>query len=638
MKLTSRLLALPAMIALLSGCGEEGNNLADPIVNEAETTTTCQNKNFCLTGQFIDEPVVGLNYKCNLVEGITDEEGAFSCPSNSVATFFLKSETGKRTIYLGKYRVRSLGSATGTPIQILLTVTPKDLVAKYPEKFPDADLNTEEGIQVTNILRLLQALDSDGQSVNKAVNRIVIDSKDKKAIDELAADVNLPDFAETSTFNSLLKPMFDKIEGKSLEAVTASQAIARFKQSLPVINAGVYEVVPTNANVLDSNGKVSYTGMLGKWTDSDLHSMVSMFFVVDRDGKSVGNAFEWQKTLTSAQLDNGLLIRDILLGVAPTHLDFSSVDMGFDSNGKVTPNFMLQAETGQIKITQGTLQKGNISGGERLYRNSYGLTETEEVDKTKLGIWQRISTNGVAQLTGTLNLQKNRTVNLFLEPSVWKTVDTVAVGERPIFPLHLKMTLRDNDKSAICGGTTGNGCLVGDMGFTILDNGNIITDRDNDCSVTDIATLQDQGDGVSNDVVQEHRLGTIATVLRDSTTKKIVPSIVPVMLVGNWARQLPNTDPWQKFYGFYMGMPSGLTGGSKVEIDISRVLDKIVSIQHQKDEQEKGLGVKPLWTNYANFMQFFSMSKADQEKNSTKLQGRVTSIQTQTCYNPQPKI
>jgi hypothetical protein len=55
------------------------------------------------------------------------------------------------------------------------------------------------------------------------------------------------------------------------------------------------------------------------------------------------------------------------------------------------------------------------------------------------------------------------------------------------------MTLRDGDRTRLCGGTTGNGCLVGDMGITILANGNIITDRDNDCGVVDPITLQDQG-------------------------------------------------------------------------------------------------------------------------------------------------
>lgn len=64
------------------------------------------------------------------------------------------------------------------------------------------------------------------------------------------------------------------------------------------------------------------------------------------------------------------------------------------------------------------------------------------------------------------------------------------------------------------------------MGVTILENGNIITDRDNDCSDIDATTLQDQGDDINNAVMQEHRLGMVTTVLRDSVTQKAAPLIV----------------------------------------------------------------------------------------------------------------
>ena len=81
-------------------------------------------------------------------------------------------------------------------------------------------------------------------------------------------------------------------------------------------------------------------------------------------------------------------------------------------------------------------------------------------------------------------------------------------------------TKQDGDRSTACGGTSGNGCSFGEVGITILDNGNIITDRDNDCSAVDAQTLIDQGDGGSNQAVAEQRLGVISTVLRDDTTKK----------------------------------------------------------------------------------------------------------------------
>ena len=404
MKLTCRLLALPVLISLLMACGEGSNTLVDPKITEAETTTTCQDTDLCISGQFVDEVVVGLNYTCNLVEGITDDDGVFTCPNNSVATFFLKSATGQRKIIIGKYRVRTLGSVSANNlIKINLVVTPDDLLTSV-------DTTTSSTpVQLPNVLRLLQALDSDGYSSNNTINRIVIDPKDKKAIDELSSDVVVTDFSKTAeAFDLLLKPMFDTIVGKSISSISSAQALARYQASLPAIHGGVYEIVPNIAGVINSDASQTFNGMFGRWTNSDLHSMVSMFFLVDREGKTIGNALEWQNTFTDTQLNNDLIINRLLFGVTPSYLDFSSTDMGFDSRGKVKSNFILNSATGKVKITQGTVLKGSIAGSERFYRNTYGLTDTEVFDSTKLGLWQRTGNDNVTQLNGTFNLQKNR--------------------------------------------------------------------------------------------------------------------------------------------------------------------------------------------------------------------------------------
>ncbi|MFO1391912.1 MAG: hypothetical protein U1E94_06845 [Agitococcus sp.] len=625
MKLTYRLLALPALVALLSACGEGSNTLTDPKVSETETTTTCQDKDFCISGQFVDEPVVGLNYICNLVEGITDVDGVFTCPNNSMVTFFLKSATGNRKIVIGKYRVRTLGSdANSNLVKVNLIVTPEDLLTS-------TDSNSSMPVQLSNVLRLLQALDSDGTTNNNTINRIVIDPKDKKAIDKLSADVQVSDFAKTAgQFDDLLKPMFDELAGKSISTITESQALARYQASLPTIHSGVYEVVPNVASVINSDSSQSFNGMFGRFNDSDLHSMAAMFFLLDRDGKAIGNGLEWQNTFTTQQLNNELIVNRLLFGVTPTYLDFNSTETMFENSGKVKPNFLLNSATGKIKLTQGTLQKGTIAGSDKFYRNAYGLTETETFDTTKLGKWQRLGNDNLVQLNGTYNMQRNRYINMYLDASIWKTIDNVTVGEKPVFPLHLKLTLRDGDRTAACGGATGNGCLLGEMGITILGNGNIITDRDNNCSTVDAITLQD-----STTAMQEQRLGLVATVLRDNT-QKAVPLIVPLIMVGSWARQLPATDPWSKFYGIYMGASAGFPGGTKLQIDISRVLDKIVKMQHQPDEQES-FGVTPVWTNYVKSMQSYSMSATDKAAIKPALSGLVTNVQVQSCYDPQPK-
>ncbi len=542
-----------------------------------------------------------------------------------MVTFFLKSATGNRKIVIGKYRVRTLGSdANSNLVKVNLIVTPEDLLTS-------TDGNASIPVQLPNVLRLLQALDSDGTTNNNVINRIVIDPKDKKAIDNLSVDVQVSDFAKPAgQFDQLLKPMFDELTGKSISVITESQALARYQASLPTIHSGVYEVVPNVASVINSDSSQSFNGMFGRFNDSDLHSMAAMFFLLDRDGKAIGNGLEWQNTFTTQQLNNELIVNRLLFGVTPTYLDFNSTETMFENSGKVKPNFLLNSATGKIKLTQGTLQKGTIAGSDKFYRNAYGLTETETFDTTKLGKWQRLGNDNLVQLNGTYNMQRNRDINMYLDASIWKTIDNVTVGEKPVFPLHLKLTLRDGDRTAACGGATGNGCLLGEMGITILGNGNIITDRDNNCSTVDAITLQD-----STTAMQEQRLGLVATVLRDNT-QKAVPLIVPLIMVGSWARQLPATDPWSKFYGIYMGASAGFPGGTKLQIDISRVLDKIVKMQHQPDEQES-FGVTPVWTNYVKSMQSYSMSATDKAAIKPALSGLVTNVQVQSCYDPQPK-
>ena len=627
MKLTYRLLALPALVALLSACGEGSNSLTDPKISEAETTTTCQDKEFCLTGQFVDEPVVGLNYICNLVEGVTDENGLFSCPDNSVATFFLKSATGNRQIILGKYRVRSVGGNRF----VRLYVTPEDLLTSA-----DARDGSGTPVQLPNVLRLLQALDSDGNTTNQAINRIVIDPKDKKAIDKLTANVEVLDFSKsTAQFDALLKPMFDELVGKSMATISPQQALERYQASLPTIHSGVYEVALNITALPRNNGSLGYNGMFGRFNNSDLHSMVSMVFVVDREGKAIGNGLEWQNTFTADQLSSLLLPSRLYFSVKPTDVDFLSSDTIFENNGRVKPSYFFNAASGKIKFTQGKLSKGKIASDDFMYRELYGLTATESFDTTQIGKWQRLGLDNSTQLTGSLNLEKSRDTNLYLDSTIWKTIENISVGEKPIFPLHLKLTLRDSDRTAACGGTSGNGCAFGDMGISILANGNIISDRDNNCSVVDATTLQD-----TTTAMQEQRLGLVSTVLDDDNTKKALPLIAPVILVGSWARQLPSTDPWSKFYGVYMGteVGSSVLKVRKLQIDISRVLDKIVTMQNQPDDKNS-FSLTPVWSNYVKTLQSYNQNLTTTEKDALTpvLSGLVSSVKVQDCYDPQPK-
>lgn len=620
MKFTCRLLALPALVALLSACGEGSNTLTDPKVSEAETITSCENNSSCVDGVFVSEPVVGLNYVCNLVEGVTDENGLFSCPNKSTVTFFLKSSTGNRKITIGKYHVNFAGGKQFSK----LFVTPEDLVTAV-------DGHALTTAQLSNVLRLLQALDSDGTTSNNTINRIVIDPKDKKAIDKLDADIVVSDFSKTDIqFDQLLEPMFSEITGKSISAITSEQAVARYQSALPMIHSGVYEVAPSLFTILRNDGTKFFNGMFGRFDGSDLYSMVTMFVMVDREGKAIGNALEWKSTL--ADSNNSIFQSRLFFEETPAYLDFNSNEVLFENNGNVKPNFLLNSATGKVKISQGKIFKGFISSDAFMYRDIYGLPESTEIDSNSLGKWQRFGLDNQIQLTGTFNIEKSHDVNMYLDNTIWKTIDNVSVGEKPIFPLHLKLILRDNDRTPACGGETGNGCVLGEMGITILDNGNIITDRDSNCSTVDAITLQD-----SSTAMQEQRLGLVTTVLSD-TTNKAIPLITPMILVGSWARQLPATDPWSKFYGVYMGANS-TAGGRRLQLDLTRLLiNKKVILQHQKDDVNPD-NLTPEWENYINFilLQNKNISASEKTAINTKQKGIISDVQVQSCYDPQPK-
>ncbi|MEO5365713.1 MAG: hypothetical protein H7831_05060 [Magnetococcus sp. WYHC-3] len=111
---TGTLLGLASVLAL-SACGGGGG--------DSSSTTT-------LSGQFVDAPVVGLNYVAGNISGQTDATGNFTYENGTNITFRIGNIT------LGTARAKAL-------------MTPMDLVAN----------GTARDIPVVNMVRLLQSLD-----------------------------------------------------------------------------------------------------------------------------------------------------------------------------------------------------------------------------------------------------------------------------------------------------------------------------------------------------------------------------------------------------------------------------------------------------------------------------------------------
>lgn len=106
----------------LSACGGSDSENSD--------TTT-------LSGRFVDSAVANINYKTETLSGVTDSDGKFEYIEGEVVTF-------------------SIGGITFPAVTAIGTVTPLTL----------AGVSSTDNDAVINIARLLQSLDSDGDSSN----------------------------------------------------------------------------------------------------------------------------------------------------------------------------------------------------------------------------------------------------------------------------------------------------------------------------------------------------------------------------------------------------------------------------------------------------------------------------------------
>ena len=126
------LFALTGLVAACGGGGNDGVDSGTPVVTPVGDAT----------GKFIDSEVAGLNYNCGGVTGVTGNLGEFQYITGQNCTFSIGGI--------------ALGSAMAAPL-----LYPVSLV---PGAEPGVD-----NAAVTDIARLLQSLDSDGDPNNGIV-------------------------------------------------------------------------------------------------------------------------------------------------------------------------------------------------------------------------------------------------------------------------------------------------------------------------------------------------------------------------------------------------------------------------------------------------------------------------------------
>lgn len=631
---------VPFLSMWMTGCNGPSNNIAAPVTPTASSCTT----DGCVTAFFLDEPVGGLNYECDTVKAVTAADGSLSCPNDSVATFYLQAANGTRKMILGTAKIHRPTSLTGFVNPNFVFITPKDLVSGGQDLISlSADNIT--GRKITNILRFLQAMDSSGSpAVNSPSRRIAISEEDKKALENLDKDFS-EDLFGSESFDDLVKPVLSNM--KVPRSLPKSQdAQDRFLANEKVTLAGGYEVSPLALQVSVDNagtlGDYAMTGRLGdtvQITDGNgnvinektNYAVESLLFILDREAKMIGTGLEWQNevqsnpVLGSTNIPQSVAI--MYLYSKPKVLRPVSSDVGFQPNGDVKPGFDFQvlddnnAVDGYVGITQGRLERGFLFGYPQKYRELFGLGQSEPVDSKYMGKWiRRNSSNAVpagGTYSGAVTLQRTRyQIDPFLDPAYWKTQTNSTAGQTPIFPMHLQLTLRDNNKDKCAP----DGCTFGPIGISILENGNIVSDINNDCNAgLNPATMKDLSGQ------QEYRLGLVTAILHELNSHFVSPLIL--------IPDMPGVPVWQDLRGTLIGMTTGAAGGKRVKLNITKAADRSFGIS---DASAANSTADATWVNYVNFLKFSQLHPTDLSARIPEAQGIITSVTAQTCYTPTP--
>jgi para-nitrobenzyl esterase len=158
------------IITTITACSGGSSSLTN--TSEGDGT----NNSNVLTGVFLDSPVGGLNYQTATMSGLTDENGTFMYHEGEAVTFLIGDVM--------------LGSALGNNIMTPIDLVPGALDETHPT--------------VTNICRLLQSLDQDGNLDNGImITEVMHAEMTDRMIDITLGMAEFEDYDMEALFNSL---------------------------------------------------------------------------------------------------------------------------------------------------------------------------------------------------------------------------------------------------------------------------------------------------------------------------------------------------------------------------------------------------------------------------------------------------
>lgn len=224
--MTYKLFLSSTLAVLLTACG------SDSSTTETQEDVPPPAAAVIYTGIFLDSAVAGLNYKTTSQNGKTNELGEFSFQADEIITF-------------------SIGD-------IELPSTPASLYLTPLNLYQTTNINQ---IEVVNLLRLLQSLDSDGD----ASNGIEI----TESAHQLAANLNI-DFA-ASDFEQQVAELISQSGGAHQELISNSIAITHFQLTLNEISDNNLTSCTT------THEKIGYSGFF----DTFAHNVSGKATIID---------------------------------------------------------------------------------------------------------------------------------------------------------------------------------------------------------------------------------------------------------------------------------------------------------------------------------------------------------------------
>jgi hypothetical protein len=516
----ARLGLLMLMLAFLGGCSNS-NNLPDPTSSGSgaiEASCNSATDGICVFGQFVaDQAVAGLNYKCGNVVSLTDDSGTFSCPANSVATFYLAANNTNRQIILGSAVISPvlqglLGSQSAITVGSL-QISPADIAKVGPGPNGGGtfigDLSANN--TVLTITRFLKALDDDGltwkdpaYSGFNGSNRILISDNTRSGLAGLSSDIPAKDFTGDD-LTPAMQAFVASIPGKSLADIppmdlSSNHLAAFFNRS----SAGVY--FASGLNCLYTNLSLVGASMCNLNGTASAPKSGELIMFVDRTGYGYG----FGVTSTSSQVSLNPAEYYIDGGAVGAPSPTAPLNRPVNYNtGAFNLQAISQASGGVNMAWTGNMRQGAIASTQQYYDQLYDKSASDAIADGTLGRWTYgKNTDAFYVPAGQYTLLDIKPANPYLDTNAFDTVH---------FPVNVQLTFLatstpDGSGTQVCPTSNPYCITAAAINVSILKNGDIITNSNDDCNSIGDPTASTPVDSAGN---HETRIGFVSTVDTD---------------------------------------------------------------------------------------------------------------------------